>query len=120
MELTLFCVFLALSLILIILGLTRTEHSELSLIGFVFLFLLSFTLIGQDLNYQTGETTNINYTYDNTTLISELRITNYTYTSFDDDTGMFNTHRSGYWLAIAAAVGFIGVLLGIRRTRRIE
>lgn len=61
MDLTLFVVLLSLSLILIAIGLFRPEHTELALVGFVFLFLLSLVLIVGDLQYKTGYTERLTY-----------------------------------------------------------
>jgi len=63
-ELILFTTFIIISCIFIALGLFRLEHTELSLVGFVFLFLLSMVIIGDNLTYQTGETVTISNTYD--------------------------------------------------------
>ena len=117
MILTLFLVFLALALILITLGLFRTEHSELSLIGFVFLFLLSFIILNSNITYKIGTETNMTYSYNllngtyyvNAT--NELNIDKYT--NFSDS----NTHNFGYWLVIASFIGFLGVLLGLRHNK---
>lgn len=45
---------MAIGLIFIILGLSFQEHTELAIIGFLFLFLLSFNLINGTLEYETG------------------------------------------------------------------
>lgn len=87
MELILFSVFLGLSLILITIGLYKQqEHSEFCLIGFFFLFLLSFVLMGNNLEYQTGQTVQITYSYSGSTLISEHHESNDTYIPYDDET----------------------------------
>lgn len=117
MDLFLFCVFLGLSLILVTLGLIKsTEHAELSLIGFFFLFLLSLTIINQNIDYNIGSETNTTYFYTgdgNLSLTQETTILHYdTFTL-----GSTNSHRFGYWLAIGSAVGFVAVLLGFRRPK---
>lgn len=114
MILTLFVVFTALSLILITIGLFRQEYGIMALAGFFFLFLLSFTLMGNDLQYQTGQTIDINYNYTGDQLTSEFREINNTYVYFDDTSSDFNTHRLGWMLAIISVMGFVAVLLGIR------
>jgi len=118
MELTLFVVFISIALLLVTLGYYRQEHTELVLIGFFFLFLLSFTLINGALEYQSGETALSQYTYgsDNVTITSISLQTNYTYSSFDDNTEAFNTNRAGYWLAIIAGLGFALTLFSIGKT----
>ena len=109
MILTLFIVFSAVSLILIALGLILSEHSELALIGFVFLFLLSFTVMGNNLTYSTGYTQNETYINENLTSTTTL----YLYENYDDTTSLFNTHRFGYFLALGSFIGFVGVLMNL-------
>ena len=54
MILALFGVLMALGVIFILLGFIAREHTELALIGFFFLFLLSFQLMNGTLEYETG------------------------------------------------------------------
>jgi len=122
LDLFLFIIFLALSLILIALGLIVSEHTELALIGFVFLFLLSMLMINSDIQYKVGTETNITNTLDatNTSILSSQIITRDSYATFTADTtlswlGRTLSHVIGYWLAIASIVGFAGVLMGYRK-----
>jgi len=110
MDLTLFVIFFSLSLILIILGLFRTEHTELALVGFLFLFLLSFLIINSDIQQKTGEITNSTVTGNFT-----QEITTYQYA--DIDLGGTFSHSFGYWLAVMAIIGFIGCLIGIKHSK---
>lgn len=96
MILELFSVLLIISIVLIILGFI-IDIPLLSLIGFVFLFLISFPLINNTLMYRTGSTIVENAT---ATLIVD------NYATFSD-----NTHTYGYYLAIIGAVGFILVVI---------
>lgn len=102
------------SLIFIGLGLYRLEHTELSLVGFVFMFLLSMVVIGGNLTYQTGETVQINNTFDNNSLVSSVEVTTYDYTTYQDGSGFFTTHRFGYLLTVLAVIGMIGSFMSIR------
>ena len=114
MDLILFVVFLSLSLFLITLGLLKPEHSELAIIGFLFLFLMSFYIINGDIQYKVGVDTNSTYTYDggNISTIDVVERDVYsTYTSDD----LLN-HRFGYWLAVVAGVGMFGAFVSIKRT----
>jgi len=127
MILSLFVVFLSLSIILIVLGIVKSNDSYLGLIGFFFMFILSLVLINGNLEYKIGET--ISYTYgDNFTFshwdydYSEppqtkldgayLFHTNKTdtYIPYNDS----NTHTFGYWLAILSAIGFGLTIWGIK------
>jgi len=38
----------------------------------------------------------------------------YSYTSYEDNTGIFTAHRFGYFLAVASIIGFVGVLVGLK------
>lgn len=116
MDLILFSVFLALSLALVALGLFRgQEHTELALVGFVFLFLLAMLIIAGDIQYKTGEQTNTTYTYNNSTLTFTQENKIDVYGAFTAS-GAFS-HTFGYWMAIASIVGFIAVLVGLRGQR---
>lgn len=114
MYLIVFCIFLSLSLILIALGLFRPEHSELSLVGFAFMFLLSFIIISGTLTNVTGTNTTSNFSYsvvgNYTLLTSSFENVENIYTPITLD----NSHNFGYYLAIASIVGFIGTLIGLR------
>lgn len=120
MILILFALFLSLSLILIILGLFKPEHTELSLVGFLFLFLLSFTVMNNNLEYQTGHTINYTYTDDNYSLNPFSETLTYNYEYYNDTSSSFNTHILGYYLALISVVGFIGCILGLRKSKRFE
>lgn len=113
MDLTLFVIFIVLSFILIIIGLLKPEHSELSLLGFVFLFLLSLLILNSDIQYQTGEDVNISFSYDDGNLsISSFEEHRDVYDTFTMDGAL--AHIIGYWLALISAVGFVGVIIGLK------
>jgi len=137
MDLILFVIFLLLSFLLIILGLIKTEHSELALIGFVFLFLLSLVLIVNDIQIKTGYNTDETYIYG-------INLTDYHYDDYDVDPSFWKditnaedallfhsnqtlrytyddinlggnlSHIFGYWLAVISSIGFLGVLIGLK------
>ena len=111
MYLTVFVVFFCLGIILVALGLFKNEHTELSLIGFFLLFLLSFTLMGNNLEYKTGQVKNITV-FDGNHTGEEVT---YVYSVYDDSLGFLTSSRLGFYLAVAFAVGFIGVLMSLRR-----
>jgi hypothetical protein len=116
MDLILFAVFGVLSLVLIWLGLWRQEHSEMSLIGFGFLFLLAIFLITSNVTYKVGQnvtTQNIYTNISNTTLASVYETTTDIYAPIATSSA-FNK-QLGYWLAVISVVGFMVVLIGTRR-----
>ena len=123
MDIVLFCIFLALSLVLIALGLFHFEHTELSLVGMVFLFLLAMVVLNNQIMYKVGTNTTSNFTYSNVELITG----NYTLltSSYEENLDVYGpislggnlSHSIGYWLAIASVIGFVGVLLSLRKSK---
>lgn len=128
-ELILFTTFLIISLILVALGLYRLEHTELSLVGFFFLFLLSMVIISGNLTYKTGEeevyvygdnytSYHWDYDYSNPNPNADVNLfhknTTYIYSAYEDSSGFFTTHRFGYVLAVMSVIGMIGSLVSIR------
>lgn len=100
---------------MIALGLYRTEHTELALVGFIFLFLLSMVVITGNLTYKTGETVQINNTFDNDSLlVSSVEVTTYDQSVYQDSSGFFTTHKFGYLLAVLSIIGVIGSFVSIR------
>lgn len=118
MDLTLFSVLLCLSLALIAIGVFRAEHTELSLIGFFFLFLLATLLIANDVQYVVGIDQNYTYSLVNGTYEVSSISARDIYDTAQLGGGM--SHSFGYWLAICSLVGFVAVLLGLRRSQNYE
>ena len=111
MILWIYILFASISIVLIAIGLSKPTESAMALIGFTFLFLLSFTVSGHDLEYKTGEQINRSYDAANNTL---NEITTYTYNDYNDETGLFNAHRFGYFLAVVSIIGFTGTLISLK------
>ena len=127
MILVFFAMFVTLALVLIGLGLLNREHSELALIGFLFLFLLSLIIINGDIQYKSGETVTNNYLCSSScTVNASLYISDYIVTnvySNMEDVSLANstlTHLVGYWLAVSSILGFVGVILGLRKSKGFE
>lgn len=116
MIIELFVLFVVISFVLIYIGLTKPTESAQALTGFLFLFLLSTTLMTSNLEYSTSEQTNTSYIYNinssdiNTTIETTAKI----YSKYDDTTGIFNTQRVGFYLAVASVIGFVGVIISIK------
>lgn len=70
MLLTVFLTLGGLSLVLVTLGLAAPAHGELTIVGLVFLILLSLVLINGNLEVKTGEVSTVTYSYNGSTLIS--------------------------------------------------
>jgi hypothetical protein len=108
---------MTIAFLLVTLGFYRPEHTELPLIGFVFIFLLSLLLINNSIEYKTGQIIETNFTYTpiggiyyvNTSSESTIDV----YTTINSPSSL--SHTLGYWLAICSVVGFIGVLVSLRR-----
>lgn len=117
-ELILFVTFLTISLVFIGLGLYRLEHTELSFVGFVFLFLLSMVVISNNLTYETGQTVNITNSFgivnNSVVLTFSQEVTTYDYSQYEDSSGFFTTHRFGYLLAVLSVIGMIGSFVSIK------
>ncbi len=111
MDLVLLVVFLILSFVLITLGLFKLEHTELALIGFVFLFLLSFSFLNSDITYKIGEDINTTYIYAGANLNTTLEFQRDVYDTYT--AGVDFSHSVGYWLAIISVLGFIGCFMGM-------
>lgn len=111
MILQLFVFLFVVSFILVGIGLWRTEHSELSIIGFFFLFLLSFTILNSQLEIKTGETVTTTYTYDvdNSTLLSDVAVKQYDYEEY-------GSHMLGFWIIVGSILGVIILLVSLKRT----
>lgn len=117
MLLTFFYIYLTISFILIVLGLFRPEHTELTLVGFTFLFLCSLQILNQNLYYVSGSQTNTTYVYTNSsnTSVASLQANKADQYSQIPLDGVVS-HLIGYWLSVIAILGFILTIFGIRRT----
>lgn len=113
MELTLFLAFISISLVLIGLGLFVREHTELSIIGFTFLFLLSMVLLTGTITQKVGYTTNTTCNYVDGNLTSTAEVTEFQYDPISWDGTL--AHSLGYFMAVMSIVGAIGVFVGFRR-----
>lgn len=124
MILTIFITLISICFILIFLSFYDDNHAELGIAGFIFLFLLSMTLIGNNLEVPHSTNATTSYEYYNATepynatpiLLYERTSTLTTYEKYEDETGFLTTHRLGYFLAVASIAGFVGVITSLRRT----
>jgi len=119
MDLVLFSIFVVIAFTLITLGLSHPEHTEMALIGLVFLFLLSMVILNNSITFKVGTNTTSNFTYSYSPIANGTLLTS----SFESVTDLYDTvtlgdslsHTLGYWLAVGSIIGFIGVLLGLRK-----
>lgn len=121
MILYIFLIFVAIAVVLIFLGFYNQEHTELPLIGFLFLFLLSLNLLSGSIEYRVGEYENVTYTYDNTSFANLTLNTTHSETRYvyDDYVGEGLTNQlAGYWLAVCSIIGFIGTLISLKNQFR--
>lgn len=118
MELYLFLAFLFVGLILVGLGLFFSEHTELAIIGFGFIFILSGLLLSGSVTQKTGEVTNVTCIYDAGNLTGGIEQTDFIYDNITWD-GTLNKSL-GFWLGVLGVIGFVGVMIALRRSRREE
>jgi hypothetical protein len=90
MIIELFAILVGIGLVMVIVGFS-TDTMVYSTVGFLFLFLISFTLIGSSLQYQSGS----NVT-DSGTTMSIVNI----YSNYGE-----NTRTYGIYMAIASGLG---------------
>jgi len=110
-----FLIGICLSLILV--GLFRENESGFALIGFGLLFILSFVLINGELEIEKGANITTSFSYDVDGSISDsTQDIDYSYNKWDDSTA----HQIGFWIAILAAFGFIGMLFAIKGGKKSE
>lgn len=128
MELWLYIALLLISLVLVGLSLYRNEHAELGIVGFTFIFLLSFVMIGGDIQYKVGVNETLSYsclccdsqmggTYEcpddsNATMMVTAISRVDVYENFT--AGGVLSRTVGYWLAVLGVVGLIGVLVSLK------
>ena len=118
MILTLFLALVGISVILIIIGLLKPSHSEQAIIGFFFLFLLSFTIMNGTLEIPSGENSSIDYTYEQHVFPpnEDLHLINNTKETTVYSYENYQSHQMGFWFIVASAVGMIGVIVSLRGT----
>lgn len=109
-------VLVALCLVLITLGLSKPTESAQAILGFFLLFLLSLIVLNGTLEYPTGANISTTYGYTGDKVTSTSQTINDNYNTFSDTT----SHNIGYYLAIASAIGMVGVFYSLRRSKRYD
>jgi len=112
MILSLFWALFLISLALIIISIVYSKQwGGFGIVGFTFLFLISFVMLQGNLEVETGANVTSNYGYDvNGSVTSTNQVITYSYESWDDS----NSHTIGYFLAIVSFIGFAASFLNIR------
>lgn len=119
MILSLYGFLVVVALVLITIGLARPTESAQALIGFFLLFVLSIVIVTGNLQYEIGSQINTTYSYDATGSVNfTTQDIAYVYENFTDDAGEKTAHWIGYYLALASAVGFAGVLWSLKRIKQ--
>jgi len=111
MILTLFAVLVTISIVLVVLGLTRPTESYQAVVGFFLLFLLSLTILNGNLEYESGAIINTTISYTGSLATSTDQTVTNQYSNFNDAT----SRRVGYYLAVVSAIGMIGVFFSLRK-----
>ena len=103
---------------MITIGLAKPSESSQALIGFLFLFILATSVIIPDnLEFEKGSNVTTTYTYNPSgEITSSSQEIIYAYDKLDGT----SAHNFGYWLAIASAVGFVGVIISLKKTNQGE
>jgi len=111
MILSLYLTLIGIALILIIIGLFKPQESAMALVGFTFLFFLSFTLMLGNLEYEVGANINTSLTYNVDGKVTNTDQTvNYEYESFNAG----NSRQMGFYLIIVSVVGFTSVIMALK------
>lgn len=113
MILSLFAVLAAIALLLVIIGFVFTSHTELSIVGFALLFILSVILLNGGLVYVDGSTVNTTVSYSGSNPTNTYQVITDTYTPFDDA----SSHRIGWALSVISVTGVVGVFWSLRRSK---
>lgn len=127
-ELWLYLALLVISLFLVTLSFYRNDHAELGIVGFTFVFMLSFVMIGGDIQYKVGQNETIDYSclcceQDGSTYLCDGSYGNFSIVPtsiervdvYDTFTaGGVLSRTVGYWLAVLAVVGMIGVFVSLK------
>ena len=112
----------AISLMMVAMGLFKPEHSELAIIGFLIIFLLSWTLINNNLEYKTGTSTFEHYQYVNETSgtpkVTENILHNVTITEEDVIEPLADTRMIGIMMVGLAAVSIAIITFNINEGRK--
>jgi len=111
MILELYAFLIAVSIVLVILGLFVSEHSGLALIGFALIFILSIVIQTGNLEIGNGLNMSTSFSYVNGSIDSSTQEVVYEFENWDDGTA----HQIGFWLAVASAVAFFLMLYNIKR-----
>lgn len=84
------------------------EWSGMAIIGFTFLFLISLTILTENLEIETGSNITSVYSYDTDgTINGTIQHIQYNYDNWDDT----NSHTIGYFMAIISAIGVFSSIL---------
>jgi len=130
MILWIYLAFIIISFVLIGFSLSRDDHTELGIAGFTFLFILSFVMIGGDIQYKVGVNETLSYSclcceQDGSTSLCDgstnhsLVVTDIERVDIYDTwvAGGTLSHTVGYLLAVIGVIGLIGSFVSIKSER---
>jgi hypothetical protein len=113
-----FLVILGTSLALITLGFIVKDHTEITLIGFVLMFLISMSVMVSGLTYKVGENVTISYEYANESIGQINKTVIESSDTYANDPANTGINRSfGFFMTILSVVGFSAVFYSMRKGR---
>lgn len=112
MILELFIPLVALGIIMIIIGIMWSSHTEFAIIGFVFLIFLSLTLMNGQVEYRTGSNQTAKLYYNGTTVSQINQTTSYDYRLWND----VDSQQYGQYLLFGSMLGCAVMFFLVGRT----
>jgi hypothetical protein len=112
MILELYIPLIALSVILILIGIIWASHTEFAIVGFVFLIYLSTTMMGGAIEYRTGSNLSADVFYTGASITEVNQTASYQYIPWDDT----DSHQFGKYLLFGSMLGCAVMFFLIGRT----
>jgi hypothetical protein len=114
MNITIFVILMALSVVVVLMGYFTGDEPYLP-VGLFFLFLLGLATLTAQVEYESGTAVTTNYTYSGSTVTQTDSDITYTYTAWNDTA----SHWVGWSLCVLSFAG-IGLSLFHLKNRRAE
>lgn len=106
-----FIPLMVLGLVLVVLGIVFTQHTELAIVGFVFLLVLGLQMNTGQVEYRTGSNITASVGYNGSSIDTITQNVQYAYVPFNNSL----SEMFGKYTAIAAAFGVIVMFFALTR-----